>query len=151
MSYHARRQIRDAAVTALTGLASTGSNVYGTRLYPRDVEPCLAVFALQETTDFDLGVESAAGTTRQHRVLDLMVVATVKVADSFDDDVDQVCLEVEKALTTASALLALVKELQLARTEIEFSTESEKPVGRARLMFRVEYRVDETAPETIIQ
>ena len=31
---HLRKQIRDNVVTALTGLSTTGSRVYGSRVYP---------------------------------------------------------------------------------------------------------------------
>jgi hypothetical protein len=44
---HLRKQIRDNVVTALTGLSTTGSRVYGSRVYPMAAAnlPGLCVYA----------------------------------------------------------------------------------------------------------
>ena len=52
---HVRKQIRDAVITALTGLSTTGSNVFRSRIYPLESNkiPGLCVFSKSEATTFD--------------------------------------------------------------------------------------------------
>jgi len=45
---HARQQVRDAVVTAVTGLTTTSTRVYASRVYPHDSLPSLAVYTLEE-------------------------------------------------------------------------------------------------------
>ena len=47
---HVRKQIRDAVVTALTGLSTTGSRVYKSRIYPLETGklPGLAIYTKSE-------------------------------------------------------------------------------------------------------
>ena len=51
---HVRKLIRDDIETTLTGLATTGANVYQTRVYPiaEDRLPGLAIYTSSETTDY---------------------------------------------------------------------------------------------------
>ena len=42
---HVRQQIRDAIVTALTGLTTTGTNVFRSRIYPLENNTSCRVFA----------------------------------------------------------------------------------------------------------
>ena len=50
---HVRKQIRDNIVTTLTGLATTGSNVYRTRVYPlaENKLPGLAIYTDTEEVE----------------------------------------------------------------------------------------------------
>ncbi len=52
---HVRKQIRDAIVTAVTGLTTTGSNVFRSRIYPLESGklPGLCVYTKSETVEFD--------------------------------------------------------------------------------------------------
>ena len=51
---HARKQIRDQLKTTLTGLTTTGSNVFNSRVYDHDALPCISIYTLSE----ELGDES---------------------------------------------------------------------------------------------
>ena len=52
---HLREQIRDRVVTDLTGLTTTGSRVFRSRIYPLESNdlPGLCIFTKSETTDYD--------------------------------------------------------------------------------------------------
>ena len=51
---HVRQSIRDNAVTAVTVLSTTGSNVFRSRGYPRGTNklPALCVYTDSETVEF---------------------------------------------------------------------------------------------------
>lgn len=141
---HARQLIRDAAVTALTGLTTTTSSVYSGRVHPYDTLPCLSVYTTIES------VEEGELGTKQMRIVMLRVEARARAASDLDDTLDTVCAEVETALMADQTLGGTCKHLELQQTEIELSGDAEQPVGLAVLDFAVLYRIDGTDPTTII-
>jgi len=52
---HVRQSIRDNAVTAVTGLSTTGSNVFHSRVYPLGTNklPALCVYSNAETFEYN--------------------------------------------------------------------------------------------------
>lgn len=150
---HARQQIREAITAQLTGLATTGSNVFASRVHPMDDAhlPALAIYTLSEAVDADLDVGATpAGAVPQFRTLTVLVRGRAKAAVDLDDTLDDICAEVEDALYTDETLGGLVlKGLDLVSTEIEMAA-LDKPVGEARMTWQVVYRVDAKAPETLI-
>lgn len=149
MANHLRRQIREAVAGAVTGLTTTGSRVFQSRVYPTQTTelPCLLVYARSET--------SAPLTIHPDRVLDrvlqLEIVAIAKATSDLDDTLDQVCKEVETALAMPlAALNGKGKSIQLLSTEIELSGEGERPTGRAVLTYQVDYFNQENAPDVAL-
>jgi hypothetical protein len=55
MADHVRQQIRERIATTITGLTTTGSNVYQSRVYPLDSVslPALLVYTLSEGSEVD--------------------------------------------------------------------------------------------------
>ena len=144
---HARQQIREAVVQALTGLQTTGSNVYESRVYPHDVLPSLAVYTVRD----EPRQEQTLGQL-VHRELTLVVEARAKPADggpTVDDQLDTICAEVEAALMADQTLGGLVQGTELQETEIELSGELERPVGIARMRWRIVYAIVATDPTTL--
>lgn len=144
MTDHVRKQIRDAAVTALTGLTTTGTKVYASRVYDMQDSnlPGLRVF----TNDEDVEIASLGGSQRLlERNLQLVVEACVKQNDTFDQTLDTIIKEVEVALAGG---LTGAKYVQLQRVEIELSGEAEKPVGVARMTFEAPYITTASDPTT---
>ena len=43
---HVRKQIRDAVITTLTGLSTTGSNVFRSRIYPLESNKITGIMCL---------------------------------------------------------------------------------------------------------
>jgi hypothetical protein len=145
MANHVRRQIRDAAVTALTGLTTTGTRVYDSRVYPmQDANlPGLRIFTNNETVEI-----SSLGVGRLlDRQLELVVEACVKENDSFDNTVDLIIKEVETALASG---LTGAKYVQLKQIEIEMAGDGEKPVAMARMTFDAPYITVNGTPDTAL-
>ncbi len=93
---HVRKSIRDNVVTTLTGLTTTGSNIYRTRVYPlaEDKLPGLAIYTRDESTAYD-----TMGKPRtQIRRLAVLVEIYVKGTSNYDDTLDTICVEIEEAL-----------------------------------------------------
>jgi len=153
---HARTSIRTAVVAALTGLTTTGSAVTSGRVYPESTLPALSVYTDSEEVVDEENIIGA--TPKQTRALTLTVearakaVATATDSTVLEDLLDLICEEVEVALA-ADETLALSpgpKMLRLTTTEYELSAEQEQPLGVATMQWRIWYRVDATAPGTII-
>jgi hypothetical protein len=146
---HVRKQIRDAVVTALTGLTTTGSNVFATRVYPLASAklPGLCIYTAAEDAELEI-----MGSNRTlMRSLDVIVEAYAQGTTTVDNSLDQIALEIEEALAADSGVDALVKDIYLTRTDIDLDGgESEKVIGAARLTFRAVYRTAENDVETAI-
>lgn len=145
---HVRKQIRDNVVTAVTGLTTTGSRVYRSRVYPVDTVnlPGLLIYTTAEASEID----SLASPRGLERSLDLAVEGVAQATANLDNTLDQIAAEVETALAADTTRGGLAKDTYLASTEIQLSDEGDKPVGAVRMIFRVVYRTRETAPETAI-
>ncbi len=132
--------------TALTGLSTTGANVFVSRVYPLQTAelPGLLVYADSET--------SAPSTIGFHqtveRTVQVKVEAMVKSTVDWDDALDAICAEVEVALANpVDELDGIAKSVTLTDTTIEMVGTAEKPVGSARMTFAVLYYADEATPD----
>ena len=142
---HARKQIRDQLMTTLTGLTTTGSNVFNSRVYDHDALPCISVYTLSE----ELGDESE---NKQFRMLNVMVEVRAKAADNLEDQLDQIGAEIEDAVFANgdTTLSNTCKEFDYDGLDIELSGEAEQPFGLMTMRFMAMYRVNKTDVETII-
>lgn len=145
---HVRRQIRDAVVTALTGLSSTGARVSATRKYTHGKAslPALAVYTLDEESESEtLGTAGLLA-----RSLRLVVTGYARASNSVEDTLDQIAAEVEAALAGEPTLGGLAKRSTLIGTEIEIEEQAEQPIGSIRLIWRVDYLTAADAPQTAL-
>ena len=148
MANHIRQQLRERAGTVLTGLTTTGSNVFETRIYPLENTnlPALVIYTKNETSE-----PIVISTNRlMSRELELIVEVYVKQTSNFDDQVDKICKEVEVAISADTSLNGLAKDCFLQSTEIEYNTEGEQPLSYAVLTFLTNYYVQETAPDVAV-
>lgn len=148
---HARQQIREALVTALMGLPSTGSHVYASRVVPLlDGElPCLLV----NTDDESLVVESFTQNPLLARSLTISITAIRKASSDLDGYLDTTILEVEQALnatTEANTLGGLVKYIALENIKISYDENMEQPIGQAVLTFNATYYTQAASPSVSI-
>lgn len=123
---HARQQIREACAALVTGLATTGSRVFQSRMRPADQLPCLLVTANDES------VAPGSIGNLYERELQLVIRAFAKGSATLDDTLDQIAQEVEAAM-------AAYQRAQLDKVEVDFDDELEKPVGSIALTYRVSY------------
>ena len=135
---HVRQSIRDNVVTATTGLSTTGSNVFRTRVYPLESGnlPGLCVYANAEVSE----VDTLASTRGLERTVDIVVDAYVRAIANYDTSLDTICGEVEAALATGVTRGGNAKETNLVSTDIEYSDDGDRPIGMARMTFAVVYR-----------
>lgn len=145
---HVRKQIRDNVVTAVTGLTTTGANVYRTRIYPlaSGKLPGLAVYTSSETSTY----ETLTRPRTRSRVLELMVEGYVAGTTNLDNTLDQIAVEVEEALETDTTRGNLAKDTELTGTETELIGEGEKVAGVIRLTFQITYMTREDDAETAV-
>ena len=89
MADHVRMQIRNQVVTQLTGLTTTTSHVYDSRVYPLEAGnlPALLIYTKSEDSE---PIEIGSNRTSQ-RMLSLVVEAYVKSATNFEDTLDTIC------------------------------------------------------------
>ena len=141
---HHRKSIRDAVVMRLTGLASTGANVFPTRRYPLEPAslPALCIYTLSEASQ----IHNMGDGRSLLRALELVVEAVAAVNDTLDDTLDQLCLEVETAIGTDASFANRVYDCSLASTAIAIRGEGEKETGSAVMTFALRYRTPAADP-----
>lgn len=143
---HVRKQIRDAVVTAVTGLVTTGSNVYKARDLPlHDADlPCLCVYGSTDTPSY----EDSIMQNSIYRTIDIRIIGYTKGVSL--DTLDTIAEEVETAFYADYTFGGLAINAELGEQEISFEDETEKLIGIIEMSFLVTYRVAEGAPGTAI-
>ena len=144
---HLRQSIRERVGTDVTGLSTTGSNVFQTRLYPVEAGslPCLLIYSISEES----GVTEMASPRPMTRVLNIVIQGVVSATQP-DDTLDLISKEVEVAMAADVKINDLADNSFLSSTEIEINAEGAKPIGIVRLNYVVEYRNLDNNPETAI-
>ena len=148
MANHVRQQIREKIGATLTGLTTTGSNVFESRVYPLENAnlPALIIYTKEESSE-----PIVIGTQRvMSRELSVVVEGYAKATSNFDDTIDTISKEVEEAIAADRTLDGLAKDCYLESTEIEFNGEGEKPLGYVSLTFLTNYYVQETNPDVAV-
>ena len=133
---HKRAQIKARIQTVLTGLATTGSNVFLSRTYPIATSdlPGLLIYANSESIQrLEIGIQN-----RQQRTLDLSIEAVAKGA-SAESTLDTITVEVEEAMANDQTLNGLAIDSAITDTQIrQASAESEFFIATMR--YTVLYR-----------
>lgn len=148
---HVRQQVRDALATTLTGLTTTGANVFGSRVWPVSVDdlPALLVHTDEESVEV-LSIHSPAIL---QRTLTVRIEALARATASLDDTLDTICSEVETAInateSAATAGGALDAPIRLAAVSVEFEP-AEQPVGRLVMSWTGTYSTAANAPDTAL-
>ena len=134
---HKRQSIRERVATTLTGLTTTGSNVFQSRVYPIENTklPCLLIYTREETSE--PLVMNPPRTIE--KVLSLVVEGYVKANTTFDDTIDTICEEVEEALFTDRLINDLALDSFLVNTEISYNGDGDNPLGIVVMTFQITY------------
>lgn len=143
---HVRKQIRDNVVTALTGLTTTGSNVFRSRVYPIETSklPGLAIYTDSE----DIEAQTVNPPRTQFRTLTVTVDCYVKGVSNFDNDLDTISEEVEEALAADITRGGLAKDTRVSSFQADFSGEGEQPIATGKISIEVDYVTVENAVDT---
>jgi hypothetical protein len=145
---HVRQQLRERAATTLTGLTTTGTKVYQSRVYPLGAANLPGLLIYTKSEDSEIVTMSGARTLLRN--LSLVIEGYVKAVSNYDDTVDTIAKEVETAMGNDVTLNGLAKNSYLESTEIEYDGEGEKPVAVVSLTYTVEYMTKENAPQTAV-
>ncbi len=148
MADHVRKQIRDRVKTLLTGLTTTTTHAFASRVDPlTDADLPAVLIDTLDPGDIRAGSSFGAGRLLE-RSLPLTIGAAVKLADGYQDQIDQIYLEVERALAGDNTLNGLCKYVQPSGDPaVELSGEGETPVATGRMNFEVVYITALNAPD----
>ena len=143
---HLRQQIRERIGTDVTGLSTTGSNVFQSRIYPVEDGslPCLLVYSTSEDSE----VTEMASPRPITRVLNV-VIQGVSGSSTHDDSLDTISKEVEVAMSADIGINSLATDSYLSEVEISYSGEGSVPMGSVRMVFTINYRHPENQPDTV--
>ena len=95
---HVRESIRNNITTALTGLTTTGSNVFQTRFYPlaQAKLPALGIYCKSDSSEYET---ITTPRTVRHEA-EFTVECYAKATANIEDTIDDICVEVREALYT---------------------------------------------------
>jgi hypothetical protein len=141
---HQRQLIREAVRAQLLGKTAAAARVHETRMVPwRQVElPALSVYALSERIDADSQKTAPRELTR---TLKLRVVGVVRFKDNIDDALDELALQVERALDADPNFGGTAFDSILSDVELGVDEESGKPLGVLEMTYTVTYHTDAPA------
>lgn len=146
MANHVRQQLREAVATAVTGLSTTGSRVYQSRVYPLDTSslPCLLV-----TSDGDKAEAITVHSPyQQERATTIRIEGVAKAVSNIDDTLDTISKEVETAIAGSST--AIVKGLIYQGAQIDYDGSGEQPIGKVTMIFTKDLYTLSNAPDVLI-
>tara|TARA_R100000808_G_scaffold25008_2_gene60407 strand:- start:2254 stop:2700 length:447 start_codon:yes stop_codon:yes gene_type:complete len=144
---HVRKLIRDNITTTVTGLTTTASRVYQSRIYPLETGELngLCVYTLREASE----PVSVGGSSRTiQREVEIVIEAYVRGTSGYDNTIDTICVEVEEALAADLSRGGNAEDTSLASTEIEFSGDGDQPIAMCRLTYAVIYLTAQNDVET---
>jgi len=145
---HVRKSIRDNIKTTLTGLATTRSNVFQSRVYPMHSSklPGILIYNKSEETSY----ETVSTPRMQNRTADYQVEVYVKGTANYDDTLDQICLEIEEALYEDLTRGDNASDTRITSFYADFDGGGDQPVAVATLTVEVTYQVRENNPDVSI-
>ena len=148
MANHLRRQIRERTATTLTGLTTTGSNVFQSRVYPMESAglPGLCIYTTEETVE----IQSMGGTRNVSRDLTLIVEGYATDSANVDDTLDQIGKEIEVAMSGDITLNDLAQDSYLSSVEITLSGDGSTGIGKITHSYTVVYQNAENAPDAAL-
>lgn len=148
---HVRQQIREALVTTLTGLASTGSRVSGRRVYSEAATalPSLTVMV----DDEDVTVLGVSRPSVLDRALNVRIEARAAATADLDDALDTIAAEVETAIGASESAETCGGLLQGPMTLSSVTVEmiaAEQPVGLMTISYIAPYATAAGAPSVAL-
>ena len=149
---HVRQQIRDAAVTLLTGLATSGANVFASRdalAYPlaESELPALLVDVLDERV-----IQTGFGGATSACVCecDLRVRMLVKSTTGYADTLDDMAVEVQSTLVDAGKVAGVSIARYAGTTGPAFDGSADRPVALLSMTMVMVYVINANDPETAL-
>jgi len=146
---HVRKQIRDLAVTAITGLTTTGTSVFADRAHaiPQDKLPALRIFYTGESVELVLGAMGTDPTLHRRAVLSVIGYAD---GSGLDDTLDLIGVEVEIAIDGEGDFGGRTVGTATYTGASFGLEEGDSRTGFISMRWDIQYRTTESDPETAI-
>jgi len=144
---HARARIRKLVAAKLTGLASTGDNVFPSRSFPltREKLPSISVYTPEETvTSLTL-----ATPVRLHREVSVFIEVHALQDAEVEDVLDTCALEIEVAMSQDFVLDEHQLSTQLQATTTQTLDDADVPIGVMRMIYLIPYSTTEATPDKL--
>lgn len=140
---HKRQLIREAIVTAITGLTTTGARVYSGNVYPKGLDnlPGLNVIAANDRRDDSVPVSGKA----QQRVVTITIEARVKPPSGGhtpQDQLDDIESEVQAALMATPTLGGVAEWIEPEDSTFTLSGKLDRPSGIGLMKWDCTYWID---------
>ncbi len=138
---HLRQTIRQAIVTRLTGLTTTGSNVFTSRVYalPQVALPALCIYTKDESSEYI----SMTSPRTIERNLNLTVEIYVAANQNTDNTIDKICDEIESEIYNDVTIAGNAKDVIVSSVDVDFDGDGEVPVARATMNLTIIYLNEE--------
>ncbi|HIB44110.1 MAG TPA: hypothetical protein EYN05_05035 [Nitrospinaceae bacterium] len=155
MTDHVAKQILDQVVTTCTGLSTTGSNVYRSRVHTL-IEtglPCLLIFAREDIIEEDATGLQTDGKKGNSYIFSLSIDAVEKDASETTAEANlfEIRKEVQTAMEADLTLSGKCKDLWLVEANFEDRTGSgDSPILSLMMVWNILYRVKQGAPSTVL-
>ena len=143
---HIRKLIRDDITTTLTGLVTTGSKVYQSRVYPITAANLPGIIVYTDSESIEYLTITRPRTLM--RTVTFSVEVYVKGIANYDDTIDTICSEIEQALYTDVTRGGNAKDTIVNSMEVQYEGDGDQPVALAIMQVNVEYVTLEGTPET---
>jgi hypothetical protein len=143
---HVRKLIRDDVVTTLTGLATTGTNIYRSRVYPLAANklPGITIYTKSDASEYATNVRPRTIL----RTLTVVVEAYVQALSDYDSQLDTIAVEIEEALAADVTRGGYAKDTRIVAFDAEYSGDGDLPVASAVFTIEVLYSTLENDAET---
>lgn len=151
---HQRQLIREAVKDALVAAnTAAGSRVYKTRKVPHRLPelPAISVYTLEESVDPESATTAPRYLTRR---MQLMIEAVMECDpdENIDDALDDMALEIERAMHADDSLDGTCMDSIPAGTEIEVAIQGQREIGLLQLTYTVTYETNapDEAPADLV-
>ena len=155
MTDHVAKQVLDATVTACTGLSTTGSKVYRSRVHTmlETNLPALLIYARDDVMEEEMIRMQTDGKKGHHYLLTISIDAIEKDASetTAENTLFEIRKEVQIALESDLTLGGKCKDLWLAEANIEDRTGSgDSPILTMMMSWQFRYRIKQGVPQTVL-
>lgn len=144
---HARQQLRDLAVTTLTGLTTTGANVFNGRVHPLQESELPALVFVYSDADPETVAQVTGSLWEREFPLAVIGVAREVTGAELHDKLDLIAEEVEVAM---GAGLAGALSVGIPTTSFDIEDdELDHAIGSVIMVFDVLYQTIAGVPGTL--
>lgn len=145
MSAHRRKKIRHKVVELLKGNTDAGDRVFATRRMPLRKTDLSAIAVYTPDEDAEIWSEAPRELARD---VDIVVNVWARESKNVDDEIDDLCKQVEDAIHGDLYLGDTVegRGAQMTGTRTVVDPEAEKPLGFAELTWSARYHTQVPEP-----